>query len=181
MARYVFSLIKFVSDDVYANVGAIVGHPPTEKWTVKLVENPSRARSIDSGGSLDRVLEDLRSLQSILTGWVPHKKPTMCQGALWEIYQTWRGPARLTEPLMIEALDETAAFRTVFRFLITDPFQAAPKEKKTVDSVLVLASDGIEVLRGVNRLLKQHGLAVRQKGDYRTLGDQRYLVLEPTE
>jgi hypothetical protein len=44
--------------------------------------------------------------------------------------------------------------------------------------ILVLACDGSEVVRAVNRLLKPHGLRIKLRGTYRQHGDQRFVRLE---
>lgn len=181
MARFIFSIVKFTPGKAYVNIGAIVGNPETNIWNARLLKSMERAERIDTGGELSTIVKDLQEMGAVLTGWVPHKMPSMNEGRLWELYGMWKRSVRLTEPLFVEAPDETSAFKTVFRYLITDPFQSGPLEKKTVDKVLVLASDGQDVLRGINKLLKPHHLSIRQRGNSKELGDQRFLVLEPTD
>lgn len=58
------------------------------------------------------------------------------------------------------------------RNVIQNPSQARYNE------ILVLACDGMKGLRAANRLLREHGLVLKWRGNRRELGDQVYLRVE---
>jgi hypothetical protein len=127
-----YSVIRFVPDPArgeFINVGAIAGSEESKEWQIRQVENPARARHMDSNGSfaavwdfIDRIGRNIDEYQKYVEEPLPIAPPAeLSEKWLTVLYGHYRNVVQLSEPTLVIADGVDEALDKVFGELIIDP------------------------------------------------------------
>lgn len=137
--RHLYSVIRFVPDPVrgeFINVGAIAGSDQSSEWSVRQVENPTRARRLDERGSLPAVWSFIDQLgrrvdaheEAIETPRLEGEDRLLSEDWLQDLHQRHTNVVQLSTPMPIIAESASEALDIVFEQLIVDPERHAGGE-----------------------------------------------------
>ena len=129
--RYVYSVVRFVPDPArgeFVNVGAIVGSDQTSEFGLRQVENPSRARQIDTRKSseavwafLDRIGRCIDDHERAIESLFPTESGVLDEQWLAGLHTTHQNIVQLSPPTPMVASNAEEALDKVFELLIVDP------------------------------------------------------------
>jgi hypothetical protein len=132
MARYVYSLVRFVPDPVrgeFINVAAVIGSEETGEWDVRQVSNLRRARALDEHRTLPAVTGVIEDLTGTVDAFLDaseageeistESEPT--EEWLRVLSDAYRHVVQLTPPAPLVAASADEAMNIVFDELVVDP------------------------------------------------------------
>jgi hypothetical protein len=132
MARYVYSLVRFVPDPVrgeFINVAAVVGSEETGEWEVQQASNLRRARALDENLTLPAVTSVIEHITGTIDAFLDANEAGEEVSSESEPTEKWlrvlsgayRHIVQLTPPTPLVAESADQAMDIVFNELIVDP------------------------------------------------------------
>lgn len=128
--RYVYSVIRFVPDPArgeFVNVGAIAGSDEAYDWQVRMVDNPKRARQLDTDNALpvmfsyvDRIARELDAFDSAVIG-SESITSSVSEDWLHSLADSSLNIVHFSEPAPVSAESAESALDFVFANLVIDP------------------------------------------------------------
>lgn len=158
--KFLFSVLKFVPDSVrgeFINIGAIVGSDESNEWGLRIIDNYSRAKKIDSSDMLPAVINHVTTLASEIDDFNASQNSMLPNST--EINSAWLQNLRdasqnllqLTSPTPIIANDINHAFDVIFDEFILEPESRRFPFKKKTEAMFMLRKAFLE-----NGLKKNH-------------------------
>ncbi len=123
-----FSLIRFVPDAArgeFVNIGALAGDDETGDWELRVIQNFTRAKAIDTQGHLGAALAFLANLEASIAaiGQIDgtEEAEPMSVGLLERMSVEMRNLVQLTAPSPLVADSASGALDRIFAELLVDP------------------------------------------------------------